>query len=272
MDGKSLRGAARARGRKIHLLAAVEHNTGLVLAQLDVGEKTGETTCSQPLLDTVADPVGTVVSSDALHPQREHAGYLLGRRAHYIAIVKGNQKKLRKQLKSPPWKGIPLQSRTCGSDHGRAEIHRIKVATVNNLLFPGACQAVQIKRRHTDRKTGKTTITTVYAVTSPTAEQAAPRPARTAGPGPLEDRGPAPRPRHHLRRGRLPIADRQCTPGDGDLAQSRHRRHAPGRRQEHGRRPPPQRTQHLPTPRVPRPRMITNRTSSSLCRSLGSDA
>lgn len=174
VDGKSLRGAARARGRKIHLLAAVEHNTGLVLAQLDVGEKTGETTCFQPLLDTVVDLAGTVVTSDALHTQREHAGYLLGRRAHYIAIVKGNQKKLRKQLKSLPWKGIPLQGRTRGSGHGRAEIRRIKVATVNNLLFPGACQAVQIKRRRTDRKTGKTTITTVYAVTSLTAEQAAP--------------------------------------------------------------------------------------------------
>ncbi|WP_235902235.1 transposase family protein [Streptomyces sp. 1-11] len=61
VDGKSLRGAARARGRKIHLLAAVEHNTGLVLAQLDVGE----TTCFQPLLDTVADLAGR--SSPATH-------------------------------------------------------------------------------------------------------------------------------------------------------------------------------------------------------------
>ncbi|WP_323139675.1 transposase family protein [Streptomyces sp. NBC_01443] len=34
VDGKSLRGAAKARGRKIHLLAALEHTTGLVLAQL----------------------------------------------------------------------------------------------------------------------------------------------------------------------------------------------------------------------------------------------
>ncbi|MFD1313839.1 hypothetical protein ACFQ5X_50360, partial [Streptomyces kaempferi] len=38
VDGKSLRGAAKADGRKIHLLAALDH-TGLVLAQLDVGEK-----------------------------------------------------------------------------------------------------------------------------------------------------------------------------------------------------------------------------------------
>ncbi|MEU7729935.1 transposase family protein [Streptomyces sp. NPDC040724] len=39
VDGKSLRGAARAKGRKIHLLAALEHASGLVLAQLDVRER-----------------------------------------------------------------------------------------------------------------------------------------------------------------------------------------------------------------------------------------
>lgn len=87
-------------------------------------------------------------------------------------IVKGNQKKLRRQLKSLPWKDIPLQGRTRGIGHGRSEIRRIKVATVNSLLFPRARQAVQIKRRRTDRKTGQTTVKTVYAVTSLTAEQA----------------------------------------------------------------------------------------------------
>ncbi|WP_307659093.1 ISAs1 family transposase [Streptomyces sp. V1I1] len=111
VDGKSLRGAARAKGRKIHLLAALDHTTGIVLAQLDVQEKTSEITCFQPLLDNVTDLAGTVVTSDALHTQREHADYLLSRDAHYIAIVKGNQKKLRRQLKSLPWKDIPLQGR-----------------------------------------------------------------------------------------------------------------------------------------------------------------
>lgn len=89
-------------------------------------------------------------------------------------IVKGNQKHLRNQLKSLPWKDIPLQDRTRDKGHGRSEIRRIKVATVNNLLFPGARQAIQIKRRRTDHKTGQTTIKTIYAVTSLTAEQANP--------------------------------------------------------------------------------------------------
>lgn len=174
VDGKSLRGAARATGRKIHLLAACEHTTGLVLAQLDVGEKTNEITCFQPLLTAVADLAGVVVTSDAMHTQREHAEYLLGRGAHYIVIVKGNQKKLRAQLKSLPWKRIPLQGRTRGTGHGRGEIRRIKVCTLNNLLFPGARQAVQLKRRRVDRKTGKVSIKTVYAVTDLTAEQVTP--------------------------------------------------------------------------------------------------
>jgi hypothetical protein len=177
--GKSLRGAARVNGRKIHLLAALDHTTGLVLAQLDVQEKTNEITCFQPLLETVADLAWVVVTSEAMHTRREHADYLLGREAHYIVIVKGNQKKLRKQLKSLPWTQIPLQGRVRGTGHGRAEIRRIKVATVNSLLFPGARQAVQIKRRRTDRKTGKTIIKTVSPSPASPSTRHRPGPAST---------------------------------------------------------------------------------------------
>ncbi|MFD9114924.1 transposase, partial [Streptomyces bottropensis] len=87
------------------MLAALDHTTSLVLAQLDVGEKTGEITRFQPLLETVADLDGMVVTSDALHTQREHAVYLLGRRAHYIVIVKGNQCATRRFDTSPPQAG-----------------------------------------------------------------------------------------------------------------------------------------------------------------------
>ncbi len=63
VDGKSLRGAARAKGRKIHLLAACDHARALVLAQMDVGEKTNEITRFQPLLGTLENLAGTVVTS-----------------------------------------------------------------------------------------------------------------------------------------------------------------------------------------------------------------
>ncbi|MFB7867578.1 hypothetical protein [Streptomyces sp. NPDC056069] len=45
---------------------------------------------------------GTVVTSDAMRTQRERADYLLGRGAQYTVIVKCNQKKLRRQLRSLP--------------------------------------------------------------------------------------------------------------------------------------------------------------------------
>ncbi|MFH8803904.1 hypothetical protein ACH4F6_30630 [Streptomyces sp. NPDC017936] len=66
---------------------------------------------------------------------------------------------------------VPLQDRTKDIGHGRPGIRRIKVASVNSLLFPGARQAVQIERRRTDRRTGGTTV---QAVTSLTAGQATP--------------------------------------------------------------------------------------------------
>lgn len=52
------------------------------------------------------------------------------------------------------------------------------MCTVNNLLFPEARQAVQLKRRRVDRKTVKISVKTVYAVTSLSAEQATPPSSR----------------------------------------------------------------------------------------------
>lgn len=97
----------------------------------------------------------TVVTSDAVHTQHDHADYLLARGAHYSVIVRKNQKKLFKQLKSPPLRDIPLQRRTRNTGHGRSGIRRIEAAAVHNPLFPGASQALRTERRRTDRKTGR---------------------------------------------------------------------------------------------------------------------
>ncbi|MFE2969347.1 hypothetical protein ACFXKC_37910 [Streptomyces sp. NPDC059340] len=99
----------------------------------------------------------------------------VGAGGHYLLVVKGNQKKLRKQLRHLPWREIPLQNRTTGAGHGRREVRRLKVCTVQpGRLFPHAVQAMEIKRRRTNRKTGKVETKTVYAVTSLSPEQAGP--------------------------------------------------------------------------------------------------
>lgn len=116
-----------------------------------------------------------MITADAMPTQRAHAEHVIAAQGHYLLVVKGNQKKLRKQLKKLPWRQIPLQDRTTATGHGRREIRRLKVCTVQpGLLFPHAVQAIEIKRRRVNRKTGKVQTKTVYAVTSLSPGQANP--------------------------------------------------------------------------------------------------
>ncbi len=98
------------------------------------------------LLDAM-DLTDTIVSADAMHTQRAHAEYLIGRDARERG-------------------------------HGRAERRTMKVATVPaGLGFPHAVQAIQVirRRRHLNPKTTKRWSTeTVYAITSLTAAQITP--------------------------------------------------------------------------------------------------
>ena len=91
VDGKTLRGAVDADGRRVHLLAALHQQKGTVLAQRRVDGKTNEITGFRPLLDEV-DLAGRVVTADALHCQRDHAHYLVAERhADYLFVAKENQ-------------------------------------------------------------------------------------------------------------------------------------------------------------------------------------
>lgn len=92
VDGKTLRGARQPDGQ-VHLLAALTHNSQVVLAQRSVGAKTNETTQLAPLLDEV-DLADRTVTADALHTNAAEARYLLGRGADYVLAVKGNQPRL----------------------------------------------------------------------------------------------------------------------------------------------------------------------------------
>jgi predicted transposase YbfD/YdcC len=76
VDGKTLRGAVAADDRQVHLLAALAHGSGTVLAQRAVEAKSNEITGLRPLLDDV-DLAGRVVTAEALHCQAGHARYLV---------------------------------------------------------------------------------------------------------------------------------------------------------------------------------------------------
>ncbi|MEU9385341.1 ISAs1 family transposase [Streptomyces sp. NPDC048279] len=173
VDRNTVRGS-RTDGQAVHLLAAALHSCQTVIAQRQVAAKSNEIPAFVPLLDRI-DLRGVVVA-DAMHTQRTHAGHVIAVGGHYLLVAKGNQKKLRKQLRRLPWHEIPLQARTAGAGHGRREVRRLKVCPVRpGLLFPHAVRAMEIKRRRTHRKTGKVETKTVYAVTSLPPEQASPQ-------------------------------------------------------------------------------------------------
>lgn len=170
VDGKSVRGARQAAdGRPVHLLAALDTSSGIVLGQSVVDGKTNEITAFAPLLDRV-DITDAIITADALHTQDQHARYLHRRGAHYVLIVKGNRPRLHQQLAGLPWRDMPAVDLTQDAGHGRRESRTLKLAAVRNavtggILFPHAQLAVQIVRRRRPATSRRWRSETVYAVT-----------------------------------------------------------------------------------------------------------
>jgi predicted transposase YbfD/YdcC len=180
VDGKVLRGA-RTQAGPVHLVAAYDQTAAVVVGQVAVDD--GDEIAALPAVcDTLDDLQDVLVSADALHCQRSHATYLVGRGAHYVLTVKGNQRRLRDALARQPWATVPgLVQYDVG--HGRRETRSIKVISTDGqpqlaALFPHAAQIAKIVRRR--RRPGRNpTVQTVYLITSLTHRQATPE--RLAG-------------------------------------------------------------------------------------------
>ncbi len=100
IDGKTVRGSHNGNQKAIHLLGAVIHKEGVVIAQERVDEKTNEIKHVKPLLEKI-DIKGVVVTADALHTQKEIANFLVKeKKADYLFTVKGNQPALLQDIKS----------------------------------------------------------------------------------------------------------------------------------------------------------------------------
>jgi predicted transposase YbfD/YdcC len=169
-DGKTLRGARQSDGQQTKLLAVIDHTHRLVLTQTEVADG-HESAAFITALDTLPGLRGCLVTADALHTQRGHADYLLGRGAHYLFTVKENQPTLYRALAALPWRAAPRGTEP-GSQRGHGRIES-RTAIVIDLagtgieeLFPGAAQAMKIVRRRTDVATGAFSTETVYAITS----------------------------------------------------------------------------------------------------------
>jgi predicted transposase YbfD/YdcC len=173
VDGKTARGARRADGSRVHLLGVADHD-GRFLDQIAIDAKHNETSHFQELLAGI-DLAAVVVTFDALHTVRANLNWLAtAKNAHYIAIVKKNQPLLYARLTTLPWRDVPTGTTSRDTGHGRAETRTLKTAYVPDLDLPHARQAVKITRWRQDRRTGKISRETVYAVTSLTTADASP--------------------------------------------------------------------------------------------------
>jgi hypothetical protein len=97
IDGKTLCATLRAFSKAVHLLAAVDHQTGCVLSQSRVDEKTNEHKGALELLKTLVLQ-GRVVVGDAAFCQRDLCQQILQAGGDYFLAVKENQPGLLREI------------------------------------------------------------------------------------------------------------------------------------------------------------------------------
>ncbi len=158
LDGKTLRGTIPAgQSQGVHLLAAYLPEQGVVLMQMEVGEKTNEITVAPQVVQTL-DLRGVVVTGDALHAQRKLSAQIVNAHGDYVWTAKDNQPELREEIallfapqqSRPGWSAPPTdfrQATTINKGHGRLEKRTI---TVSSLLagystFPYVAQVFQVE-------------------------------------------------------------------------------------------------------------------------------
>ena len=167
VDGKTVRGARRAGGRALHLLAAMPHDVPAVLAQREVPPETNEITQVKPLLEHL-QLAGRLVTLDALHAQRATARHLVeDKHAHYLfTAVKANQAGLAAGLAALPWHPAPPGHASRDRGHGRAETRTLQALPAPPGLFPHAAQALLITRTVHDLAGAPVSAETTLGITS----------------------------------------------------------------------------------------------------------
>ena len=188
VDGKERKGAKSGGEKKVHLLAAVTHVPGLVIAQDKVAKagKANEITRFRPLLAPL--PLEDVlVTSDAVQANRDNSLFLRrGKAAHYLWPVLGSQPDLNAQLNALDWENAPVAAATSEISRGRTGTRTVRVLPAPaGTGFQDAAQALLTERYVTCKKKGqwRTRAESVLYLTSLPADESAPEdlPAHVRG-------------------------------------------------------------------------------------------
>jgi len=175
VDGKAVRGAKRADGTQVQLLAALRHDTGMVIGQRNVeNDKTNEILAFAPLLEPI-NLAGRVVTADAMHTQKNAARLVVAKKGHYIFGVKENQPKL---WDAAVEAGASIdidhpEHETCERAHGRIDRHRVWSAPVpSTITFPHARTFIIVERESSTLDDVRVSIETRFYVTDLTEADA----------------------------------------------------------------------------------------------------
>ena len=181
LDGKTLRGTlghAASDQQSAHLVTLYEAQTGVVLAQQAVPDKSNEITLEATLL-TPAHVHGRIVTADAMHTQKACCTQITRFGGDYVLFAKGNQPTLEEDLRlffsEPPsdcrdWR----QAETWNKGHGRLERRELVASTeLKEFLassWPGVEQVFCLRR--TVEQRGQVRSQTVYGISSLSPRQA----------------------------------------------------------------------------------------------------
>ena len=179
IDGKTLRGTIpKGKTRGVHLLAAYLPEEGVVLLQIEVGQKENEITAAPKLLRQL-DLKGRVVSGDAMFAQREISVTVLAQGGDYVWFVKDNQPVLHEDVRrffqevehAPGWHIPPLPQAVATDkckQSGRVEIRRLTAIPdeQNYLQWPGLNAVFRLERYVSYQQTGEQRSQTVFGITS----------------------------------------------------------------------------------------------------------
>ena len=97
IDGKTLCGTLQQHSRAIHLLSALDHQTGYVLSQTQVDPQTNEAKTALLLLKSLVLQ-GKVIVGDAMFCQRDVCEKILDSGGDYLVVVKENQPTLLREI------------------------------------------------------------------------------------------------------------------------------------------------------------------------------
>lgn len=181
VDGKTLCGSQRQGARDAHLLSALSHRLGVVMAQVAVSDRTNEIGQVDELLAALVLE-GRVITADSLLTQREIAQRIIDGGGDYVLAVKENKPCLREDIalvfaESKLLQDMITEARTVDQHGGRIEERRLRASTAlcGYVDWPGHRQVLEVERTITDKGTGETRREVAYAITSLPVERATAR-------------------------------------------------------------------------------------------------